>query len=107
MPGAMCNLMFTFVVWRSGLRSGEPRAGPAAGLPGLGRDNTTQDTTYSRTRYLFGLFGSCSFQWSVLRVLRWQLHFSVCARGSGFWGDWASETCFSGANYPWMKLDFE
>ena len=60
-PGAMCNLTFTFLVWYSGLRSGEPRAGPAAGRPGVGCDNTTQDTTYSRTRPLFGLFVSCSF----------------------------------------------
>jgi len=60
-PGSMCNLMFTFLVWYSGLRSGGPRAGPAAGRPGMGRDNTTQHTTYSRTRSLFGLFVSCSF----------------------------------------------
>ena len=60
-PGTMCNLISTFPVWHSGLRSGEARAGPAAGCPGVGRDNTAQETTYSRTRSLFGLFGSCSF----------------------------------------------
>ena len=59
-PGAMCNLISTFLVCHSGLRSGGPRAGPAAGRPGVGCDNTTQDTTYSRTRVLFGLFVSCS-----------------------------------------------
>ena len=89
-PGAMCNLISTFFVWHSGLRSGEPRAGPAAGRPGVGCDNTTQDTTYSRTRPLFRIV--CVV--FVPRVWRWQLHFSICARGSGLWVDWASETCF-------------
>ena len=51
-PGAMCNLISTFPVWHSELRSGEPRAGPAAGRPGVGCDNTTQDATHSRTRAL-------------------------------------------------------
>ena len=58
MPGARCNLMFTFVVWHSGLRSCGPRAGPAARLPGLGRDGSTQGPKNSRARSLFGLFGS-------------------------------------------------
>ena len=60
-PGAICNLISTFLVWHSGLRSGAPRAGPAAGRQGVGCGNTNQDTKYSRTRPLLGLLWSCSF----------------------------------------------